>query len=155
MDKNIFIKKYNPDVNSKFTDRQKFTQEYKKDSIEYKKELWKGITGDQFLKDVKKSEDFIIEFEKPNFEEIRSNYSDKYVQRENEKRETEDKMNKIREAAIQNVMKIQTDLGLNIKPIIEIKTHDELKKLQINDQDLLKEEKQKFNELLKNLEEII
>jgi hypothetical protein len=55
---------------------------------------------------------------------------------------------------MQNVMKIQTDLGINISKQ-EQKTHDELKQLQIDSADLLKEEKLKFNELLKNLEDII
>ena len=55
---------------------------------------------------------------------------------------------------MQNVMKIQMDLGLDITQV-KIKTHDELKQLQINEADFLKNEKEKFNELLKNLEQII
>lgn len=155
MDKNIFVKKYNPDVNSKFSDRKMFTQDFQKDSIEYKKDLWKGITGDQFLMDVKKPQDFVIEFPKPNFDVIRTDYSDRYSQRENEKREIEEKMKKIREAAMENVMKIQSDLGLDNKQQVEIRTHDELKQLQVNEEDLLKEEKTKFNELLNSLEGLI
>lgn len=156
MDKNIFVKKYNPDVNVKFTDRKISEKDFQKDSIEYKKDLWKGITGEKFSIDVSKPEDFIIEFPKPDFNLIRADYSDRYSQREIEKKEAEEKMKKIRQAAMQNVMKIQLDLGLEEQPV-EIKTHNELKQLQLqlDDQDLLKDDKIKFNELVNSLEGLI
>jgi hypothetical protein len=154
MDKNIFVKKYNPDVNSKFSDRSCKSQEFQKDEIDYKKELWKGITGKEFLMDVSKPDDFIIEFEKPNFQAIRTGYMTEFASRQNEIREIEEKNIKIKEAAMQNVMKIQTDLGINVSPQ-EQKTHNELKQLQIDSADLLKEEKEKFNQLLNNLKDII
>jgi len=154
MDKNIFVKKYNPDVNSKFSERNINSQEFQKDKIEYKKDLWKGITGKEFLMDVSKPEDFIIEFQKPDFQAIRTGYVTEFASRQNEIKEIEEKQKKIREAAMQNVMKIQSDLGINTSNQ-EQKTYDELKQLQINSADLLKEEKEKFNQLLKNLEDII
>jgi hypothetical protein len=154
MDKNIFVKKYNPDVNSKFSERNINSQEFQKDKIEYKKDLWKGITGQEFLMDVSKPEDFIIEFQKPDFQAIRTGYVTEFASRQNEIKEIEEKQKKIREVAMQNVMKIQSDLGINVINQ-EQKTHEELKQLQINCADLLKEEKEKFNELLKNLEDII
>jgi len=154
MDKNIFVKKYNPDVASKFSSKKSEDSQYTKESIEYKKELWKGITGNDFLNDVSKAEDFVINFEKPNFDAIRTSHNTEYFLRQKEIKEIEEKKNKIKEAAMQNVMKIELDLGLQIKTL-DTKTHDELKHLQINEQDLLKEEKAKFNELLKGLEGII
>ncbi len=154
MDKNIFVKKYNPDVNSKFSERNINSQEFQKDKIEYKKDLWKGITGQEFLMDVKESKDFVIEFEKPDFQAIRTGYITEFASRQNEIKEIEEKQRKIREAAMQNVMKIQADLGINTTNQ-EQKTHEELKQLQIDSTDLLKEEKEKFNQLLKNLEDII
>jgi hypothetical protein len=154
MDKNIFVKKYNPDIASKFSNKKLEDSQYTKDSIEYKKELWKGITGKDFLNNVTKPEDFVINFENPDFEAIRTSHNTEYYLRQNEIKEIEEKKKKIKEAAMQNVMKIQLDLGIQIKPI-ETKSHDELKHLQINEQDLLKEEKFKFNELLKGLEGII
>ena len=116
--------------------------------------MWKGITGNDFLNNVSKAEDFIINFEKPNFEAIRTSHTTEYFLRQNEIKEIEEKKKKIKDAAMQNVMKIESDLGLQIKSV-DIKTHNELKHLQINEQDLLKEEKSKFNELLKGLEGII
>ena len=154
MDKNVFVKKYNPDVNSKFSERKSDSKDFQKDTIEYKKELWKGITGKEFLIDVAKAEDFVIEFEKPDFQAIRSGYINEFASRQNEIKEIEEKNRKIKEAAMQDVMKIQTELGINVQNQ-EQKTHNELKQLQIDSTDLLKEEKQKFNELLKNLEDII
>jgi hypothetical protein len=154
MDKNVFVKKYNPDVNSKFSEKKSSTQDFQKDTIQYKKELWKGITGQEFLINVSKPEDFIMEFEKPDFNAIRTGYISEFSSRQNEIKEIEEKNRKIKEAAMQNVMKIQTDLGINLSNQ-EQKTHNELKQLQINSADLLKEEKQKFNELLNNLKDII
>lgn len=154
MDKNIFVKKYNPDVASKFSNKKLEDSKFQKDSIEYKKELWKGITGKEFLNDVSKAEDFVIEFEKPDFEAIRSKHNTEYFIRQQEIKEIQEKNRKIKEAAMQNIMKIQSDLGIETKTT-ETKTHDELKQLQINEQDILKEEKAKFNELLKGLEGII
>lgn len=154
MDKNIFVKKYNPDVNSKFTERSVNSQEFQKDQIKYKKDLWKGITGQEFLMDVSKAEDFVIEFEKPDFQAIKTGYITEFASRQNEIKEIEEKQRKIREAAMQNVMKIEADLGISTTNQ-EQKTHDELKQLQIGSTDLLKEEKEKFNQLLKNLEDII
>jgi hypothetical protein len=154
MDKNIFVKKYNPDIASKFSNKKLEDAQYTKDSIEYKKELWKGITGKDFLNNVSKAEDFVINFVKPDFETIRTSYDTEYYLRQKEITEIEEKKKKIKESAIQNVMKIQLDLGIQTK-LVKTKTHDELKHLQINEQDLLKEEKSKFNELLKGLEGII
>ncbi len=154
MDKNVFVKKYNPDVNSKFSEKKSSTQDFQKDTIEYKKELWKGITGQQFLMDVSKAEDFVIEFEKPDFQAIRTGYVTEFASRQTEIKEIEEKNRKIREAAMQDIMKIQADLGVNLSTQ-EQKTHNELKQLQIDSADLLKDEKAKFNELLKNLEDII
>jgi hypothetical protein len=154
MDKNVFVKKYNPDVNSKFSEKKSSTQDFQKDTIEYKKELWKGITGQEFLMDVSKAEDFVIEFEKPDFQAIRTGYVTEFASRQTEIKEIEEKNRKIREAAMQDIMKIQADLGVNLSTQ-EQKTHNELKQLQIDSADLLKDEKAKFNELLKNLEDII
>jgi hypothetical protein len=154
MDKNIFVKKYNPDITSKFSEKKESSNHFQKDTIEYKKELWKGITGQDFLIDVSKPEDFTIEFEKPDFHAIRSEYISEFAIRQNEIKEIEEKNKKIKEAAMQNVMKIQTDLGINLSNQ-EQKTHNELKELQIDSADLLKEEKEKFNELLNNLKDII
>jgi len=154
MDKNIFVKKYNPDIAFKFSNKKLEDALYTKDSIEYKKELWKGITGKDFLNNVSKAEDFVINFVKPDFETIRTSYDTEYYLRQKEITEIEEKKKKIKESAIQNVMKIQLDLGIQTK-LVKTKTHDELKHLQINEQDLLKEEKSKFNELLKGLEGII
>ena len=154
MDKNIFVKKYNPDIASKFSNKKLEDSQYTKDSIEYKKELWKGITGKDFLNNVTKPEDFVINFENPDFEAIRTSHNTEYYLRQNEIKEIEEKNKKIKEAAMQNVMKIQTDLGINLSNQ-EQKTHNELKELQIDSADLLKEEKEKFNELLNNLKDII
>ena len=155
MDKNIFVKKYNPDVNSKYSDKQNSSQDFQKDNINYKKELWKGITGKEFTIDIQKSEDFIIEFENPNFESIRNAHTSEYILRQNEIKEIEQKNKKIREAAMENVMKIGNNLGITNMTLEQTKTHDELKQIQVNENDLLKNEKEQFNELLKNLEGII
>jgi hypothetical protein len=153
MDKNIFIKKYNPDVNIKFNDVKTSDKNFQKNKIEYKNELWKGITGKEFTNNVSKSEDFIIKFEKPDFNKISSIHSNEYMNRQREIKEIEEKNKKIYQSAMENVMKIQNNLGINEQE--NSKTHDELKKLQIKDNDVLKDEKEKFNELIKNLEDII
>lgn len=153
MEKNVFVKKYNPDVSNLYNNKVIESNGLQKDKIDYKKETWKGITGNSFTNDVKKAEDFIIEFEKPNFEAIRMEYSNRYMERQQEIRMAEEKKRKIQELAMQNLSKMQPDLDLNKKE--EIKTHNELKQLQINDTDVLKDEKEKFNELLKNIDELI
>jgi len=152
MDKNIFIKKYNPDVINKFSSRN---QQINLSEIQYKKEVWKGITGDEFKNDIKSPDDFIIKFDKPNLNTINSKHNDELASRQKEINLIEEKNKKIKEAALQNYMKIDLNTSENISEKIQTKTHNELKQIQINDNDLLKEEKQKFNNLLKNLENII
>jgi hypothetical protein len=151
MDKNIFVKKYNPDVNNKFTSR---ADEKNLSNFSYKKELWKGITGNEFNIDIKDSKDFIIQFEKPDFNAISSKHQIEYMSRQKEIDQIEKKNKLIKQAALQNVMKLENNLVIN-NPVENIKTHEELKQIQINDNDLLKEEKLKFNDILKNLESII
>jgi len=151
MDKNIFVKKYNPDVNNKFISR---ADEKNLTNFNYKKELWKGITGNEFNIDIKDSKDFIIQFEKPDFNSIASKHQIEYMSRQKEITQIENKNKLIKEAALHNVMKLDNNL-FNNNLVENIKTHDELKQIQINDNDLLKEEKQKFNDILKNLESII
>jgi hypothetical protein len=150
MDKNIFIKKYNPDIKEKFSSK---SQE-KIINIEYKKEIWKGITGNNFNIDIKSGDDFKIKFEKPDLNQITSKLQNEYSSRQKEIEQIQEKNQKIKNAALQSLMKIETDLGISTKNTTS-KTHDELKQIQIHENDLLKEEKQKFNELLKNLESII
>ena len=74
----------------------------------------------------------------------------------------EEKNRLIKQAALQNVMKIELNLErLECNTIIPNSTTEkqsnfnELKKIQINDNDFLKDEKQKFNNLIKDLEGII
>jgi hypothetical protein len=152
MDKNVFIKKYNPDVINKFSSRN---QQINLSEIQYKKEVWKGITGDEFKNDIKSPDDFIIKFDKPNLNTINSKHNDELASRQKEIYLIEEKNKKIKEAALQNYMKIDLNTSENISEKIQTKTHNELKQIQINDNDLLKEEKEKFNNLLKNLENII
>ena len=150
MDKNIFIKKYNPDVINKFSSRN---DKLNVSNIEYKKEVWKGITGNEFLNNVKSADDFIIKFDKPDLNAINSKHNTELASRQKEINMIEEKNKKIKEAALQSFMNI--DLISSNQDIKQTKTHNELKQIQVNDNDLLKEEKEKFNNLLKNLENII
>jgi hypothetical protein len=150
MDKNIFIKKYNPDVINKFSSRN---DKLNVSNIEYKKEVWKGITGNEFLNNVKSADDFIIKFDKPDLNAINSKHNTELASRQKEINLIEEKNKKIKEAALQSFMNI--DLISSNQEKKEVKTYNELKQIQVNDNDLLKEEKEKFNNLLKNLENII
>lgn len=150
MDKNIFIKKYNPDVINKFSTRN---DKLNVSNIEYKKEVWKGITGNDFKNDVKSANDFIIKFDKPDLNTINSKHNNELASRQKEINLIEEKNKKIKEAALQSFMNI--DLTSSNQEKKEVKTYNELKQIQVNDNDLLKEEKEKFNNLLKNLENII
>ena len=152
MDKNIFIKKYNPDVINKFSSRN---EQLNVSNIQYKKELWKGITGNEFKNDVKSSNDFIIQFDKPDLNTINNKHNNELASRQKEINLIEQKNKKIKEAALQSYMKIDLNISNKIPEKKEVKTYNELKQIQINDNDLLKEEKEKFNNLLKNLENII
>jgi hypothetical protein len=150
MDKNIFIKKYNPDVINKFSSRN---DKLNVSNIEYKKEVWKGITGNDFKNDVKTADDFIIKFDKPDLNTINSKHNNELASRQKEINLIEEKNKKIKEAALQSFMNI--DLTSSNQEKKEVKTYNELKQIQVNDNDLLKDEKEKFNNLLKNLENII
>ena len=152
MDKNIFIKKYNPDVINKFSSRN---DKLNVSNIEYKKEVWKGITGNDFKNDVKTADDFIIKFDKPDLNTINSKHNNELASRQKEINLIEEKNKKIKEAALQSYMKIDLNISEKISDKKQAKTHNELKQIQINDNDLLKEEKEKLNNILKNLENII
>ena len=151
MDKNIFIKKYNPDVINKFSSRN---DKLNVSNIEYKKEVWKGITGNDFKNDVKTAKDFIIKFDKPDLNTINYKHNNELASRQKEINLIEEKNKKIKEAALQSFMNIDLITSSNQEKK-EVKTYNELKQIQIKDNDLLKDDKEKFNNLLKNLENII
>ena len=153
MDKNIFIKKYNPDVISKFSSRN---DKLNIPNIEYTKEVWKGITGNEFINNVKSANDLIITFDKADLDVINSKHNTELASRQKENYLIEEKKNKIKEAALQSFMNINLNYSKNSSNQVEQentqnKTYTELKQIQVNDNDLLKDEKSKFNDLLNNL----
>jgi len=152
MNKNIFIKKHNPDVSDKFIEKNNDQL----NNINYTNQVWKGITGNEFNKTIKSTEDFIINFEKPDINKIVSRYNDEYTNREKEIKLINDKNKLIQRAALQSTMKIDIniDLNTNIQSDDNIATHDTLKRIQIAENDKLKLEKEKYNNLLADLENI-
>jgi len=152
MNKNIFITKHNPDVSEKFIEKNN----NKITNINYTNQVWKGITGYEFNKQINKTEDFIIDFEKPDINKIISKFNDEYENREKEIKLINDKNKLIEQAALQSTMKIDINIDINSSDYMEDKTetHDTLKKIQIAENDKLKLEKEKYNNLLADLENI-
>jgi hypothetical protein len=152
MNKNIFMKKHNPDVSEKFLEKNND----KINNINYTNQVWKGITGNEFNKKINKTEDFIINFEKPDISKIVSRYNDEYANREKEIKLINDKNKLIQRAALQSTMKIDINSDINTDSYSDnnIAMHDTLKKIQIAENDKLKLEKEKYNNLLADLENI-
>jgi hypothetical protein len=141
--------KYNPDVITNYTSKN---NSLKLTDIEYTNQIWKGITGDEFTNNIKDANDLKIEFEKPNINDIISKHNNELSNRMKDKEMIDEKNRLIKQAALQNVM--QLNIINDIKPVNETKMHDELKHIQIKENDILKEEKEKYNLLLRGLEDL-
>lgn len=148
MNNNIFLKKYNPDVSEKFLEQNN----NKINDINYSNQVWKGITGNEFEKNINKSEDFLINFEKPDVNRIVSKYNDEFLNREKEMKIIQEKNKLIEQASLQSTMKINIDTYIENNSLPE--THDSLKRMQIAENDKLKLEKEIYNKLLEDLEDI-
>jgi hypothetical protein len=142
-------KKYNPDVNDNFI---KIKNDINLNNIQYSKHVWKGITGDEFNKDIKGSTDFKIDFEKPNINTIMEKHNIEFLNREKEMKQIEIKNNLIRQAALEDTMVLDIPKLINNNDNNDIKTHNELRNIKILDNDVLKNEKEKFNSILKDLD---
>jgi len=143
--------KFNPDVINNFTSKN---SSLKLKDIEYTNQIWKGITGDEFKMNVKESNDLKIEFEKPNINEIMTKHNNELSNRMKDKEMIDEKNRLIKQAALQNIMQLEIIPETNTI-ISESKMYDELKHIQIKDNDILKDEKEKFNLLLRGLEDIL
>lgn len=154
MNNNIFFnknniksdEKFNPDITNKFTTR---SANKNINNIQYTKEIWKGITGNDFNKDIKKSDDFKINFETVNISEIMSKHQQEYDIRTRETTLVNEKNRLIKQSC--NTMNLD---NIIINTTSNNKTHDELKQIQINDNDILKNEKEKYNAMLKVLDNL-
>ena len=142
--------KYNPDVITNYTSKN---NNLKLTNIEYSNQIWKGITGDEFRNNVKDAKDLKIEFDKPNINEIVSRHNNELTNRMKDKELIDEKNRLIKQAAIQNVMQI--NIINDVKTVNETKMHDELKHIQIRENDILRDEKEKYNILLRGLEDLI
>ena len=142
--------KYNPDVITNYTSKN---NNLKLANIEYSNQIWKGITGDEFKNNIKDATDLKIEFDKPNINDIVLRHNNELSNRMKDKEMIDEKNRLIRQAAIQNVMQI--NIINDVKTVNETKMHDELKHIQIKENDILRNEKEKYNLLLRGLENLI
>lgn len=142
--------KYNPDVITNYTSKN---NNLKLTNIEYSNQIWKGITGDEFKKNIKDADDLKIKFDKPNINDIVSRHNNELTNRIKDKELIDEKNRLIKQAAIQNVMQI--NIINEVKTSNDIKMYDELKQVQIRQNDILRDDKEKYNLLLKGLENLI
>jgi hypothetical protein len=158
MDKNVFINnnnaiKYNPDINNTFI---KNLDSRKANDYKHSNVIWKGITGDDFNKPIKSAKDLIIDFEIIDSNTIINKHNEEFEKRNMERFTIEQKNKIVREMAMADSMQLDfIDDNINENEKQDIKMHNELKTIQISENDILKNEKEKFNKLMKDLEDII
>jgi hypothetical protein len=148
MDNNI-NKKYNPDV------KEKYNKLNRNEKFTFSNIMWNGITNTE-IKQINNSDDLKLQFNNLDNKEINIRHENELLTRDYENKILEEKKKKINKMNINLNIDIDIDMNMNIKK--EEKKHNtfiELKHIQINDNDSLRKEKEKFNKMLNELESII
>jgi len=134
------MNKYNPDVNEKYRNLDR------NEKFVFTNKIWNGITGDE-INNIYSSNDLKINIDKQDID-IKTRHDNELLNRNNEIRILQEK-----KKLLEN---IKMEIPIQEKEIIqEARTYVELKYIQISENDRLRTEKEKFNELLKDLEIII
>ena len=151
MNNNIFFNKYNPDVNDKYKQILNRDQNF-----QFSNKIWNGITGSEFANKINNSNDLKIIFNDDiNYNTINLKHQNEILNRKIENDNINEKNKLINNMKINNSLTIENknDEPTDIN-IVETKTHIELKKIQINNNDILKNEKEQFNKLLFDIEKM-
>ena len=140
MNQNIFQRinndKYNPDIIDKYNNMTN----NRTTNFNQSKEVWKGITGENF-----DANDLKIKIEKPEVSEILNRLNIIMTEREDEER--------IRKE-IAKTYKNENEKN-NIEKEYSSQDHHQLKKYHIDKNDKLIKEKEKFNAILEELNDIM
>jgi hypothetical protein len=137
------MNKYNPDVNERYRNLDR------NDKFVFSNKIWNGITGDE-INNIYSSNDLKLNIDKQDID-IKTRHDNELLNRNNEIRILQEK-----KKLLENIkMEIPIQEKEKEKEIQDTRTYVELKHIQIAENDRLRTEKEKFNELLKDLEIII
>jgi len=137
------MNKYNPDVNERYRNLDR------NEKFVFSNKIWNGITGDE-INNIYSSNDLKINIDKQDID-IKTRHDNELLNRNNEIRILQEK-----KKLLENIkMEIPIQEKEKEKEIQDTRTYVELKHIQIAENDRLRTEKEKFNELLKDLEIII
>jgi chromosome segregation ATPase len=143
--------KFNPDVANLYNQVNEVRNTSK---YNFSNQGYKTIMNDKIPKIVKSQEDLKVNYEKAN-EQQKNEILNKISQLENERNLEKERLNK------------QTDHTKKLEELIKIKrkennndnyqasTHGELKQIQINQNDKVRKEKEKFNSIVDSLNDIL
>jgi hypothetical protein len=156
MDNNVFAKKTvksNPDVLSNHSKNEdKHNKAYDKRSISYKNDVWRGVLTEKFDKPIERAEDFTVHYERPDFNEMNCKFRDEDRKREEEARLTEEKIKRIEAEKLESINKLREEMGGETVAVATDFEH--LKIEQESSNVVLKEKKDKYNELLSSIDDL-
>jgi len=137
------MNKYNPDVNERYRNLDR------NEKFVFSNKIWNGITGDE-INNIYSSNDLKLNIDKQDID-IKTRHDNELLNRNNEIRILQEK-----KKLLENIkMEIPIQEKVKEKEIQDTRTYVELKHIQIAENDRLRTEKEKFNDLLKDLEIII
>ena len=153
-EKPFVTNKYNPDITGKYNQEMKDFKSYldKDANIDYKNEIWKGITGEKMVQMGDKDKPFEIKLEKPDYHKIQEDYEKEFRQREDERRKIEERNKLIQEQSLNKVMKMVDEICDDNTNVDDVVTFDELK-ITTNTEHM-KSHKEDYNKLLEDISKL-
>lgn len=142
--KSINKTKYNPDV---MRDYEKI-KDYKIGDISYTNKTWKGITGAELNFRPDCSENFLIPKNEESKSQIKSDFEQEYMIREQERIRIEEKNRLIKEKMMENVMQMVDEICDDNTNVDDVVTFDDLK---IQGKSTMETEQEDYNKLLNDI----
>lgn len=142
--------KYNPDISNLFNNANQIRQTT---NYQFSNEGYKTIMNEKITKPIKSQDDLKIEYKKADQKE-RPEILKKIQELENERLNEKQKLS----SQIDHSKKLDELIKIKRKEInidYEASTHTELKQIQINQNDKIKKEKEKFNNIINSLNDIL
>lgn len=145
MEKNIFQKminnKFNPDINIKYNQ----IQSNRNHQYDYDNRVWKGIITDQITEPVKNANDLKLKLDNPNKESTLHKLEEQMALRAQERLQYEHNINNNKK------LDLHQTKNENYKPA---HGHDELKTINVKENDRLKKEKERLNQIIHDINEL-
>jgi hypothetical protein len=142
--------KFNPDISNLYNNANEIRQTT---NFKFSNEGYKTIMNEKITKPIKSQEDLKVEYQKAD-QKDRPMVLKKIQELENERLNEKQKLT----SQIDHSKKLEELIKIKRKEITDnyqAPTHGELKQIQINQNDKIKKEKERFNDIVNSLNEIL